>query len=327
MVKAKYWTINEKPVGLPKLNDFVLVEEDLPEVKDGEIIMKAEYLSVDPYMRYRLRQMNCGEPVTGIISSKNKEFPVGTYVVGYPGWRSHTLLSEKQLSGTNEMGFPYMKLPDLGNVPKSTGLGILGMPGNTAYFGLLEICEPKKGETVLVNGAAGAVGRCNVIAFAGSDEKVSWLKDVIGIKNSFNYKTADIREVIKKAAPNGINCYFDNVGGEFTATVLPLMADAARISVCGAISTYNDESKNTGTLFLNSPFHEGTIIWKQLKIEGFIVHRWTNRWMEGINQLKKWIEEGKLKYEETVTKGFENTPKAFIELFDGKNTGKAIVEV
>ncbi|KAB7506353.1 hypothetical protein Anas_04632 [Armadillidium nasatum] len=226
-----------------------------------------------------------------VIASKNKDFPVGTYVVGYPGWRSHTHLTTKELSGANKMRSPYNKLPDFGKIPKSTGLG------------------------------------CNVIAFAGSDEKVSWLKDVIGIKNSFNYKTADIREVIKKAAPNGINCYFDNVGGEFTATVLPLMADYARISVCGAISTYNNESRNTGTLFLNSPFQEGTIIGKQLKIEGFIVHRWVNRWMEGINQLKKWIEEGKLKYEETITKGFENTPKAFIELFDGKNTGKAIVEV
>jgi prostaglandin reductase 1 len=204
------------------------------------------------------------------------------------------------------------------------------MPGNTAYFGFLKICKPKKGEAVAVTTAGGAVGSlvgqiakikgCRVIGFTGSDEKCEWLENQLGFDRAVNYKNSDIAEELRKFSPDGIDCFFDNVGGKISSIILDNMNDFGRISVCGSISGYNDqETKVTPP---QTPF-----VWKQLKMEGFIVSRWADSWMEGIKQNLKWIKEGHIKYRETVTEGFENQPKAFIEMLEGKNFGKAVVKV
>jgi len=205
----------------------------------------------------------------------------------------------------------------------------------TAYFGFLDICQPKSGETVVVTGAAGAVGSivgqiakvkgCKVVGIAGSDDKCSWLKKELGFDHAINYKTADIVKELKLAAPNGIDCYFDNVGGEISTTILTQMNLYGRVSVCGSISSYN-------TIDGSSPKPKASIvqesmIFNQLKMEGFIVYRWLDRWNEGITALRQWIEEGKVKYQETITEGFENMPQAFIDMMHGKNVGKAIIKV
>ncbi|KAK4310784.1 hypothetical protein Pmani_017684 [Petrolisthes manimaculis] len=341
MVVSKVWQLVKRPQGLPTLDDFKLIEQKLPPCSDGDVIVEAVCLSVDPYMRYKARDITLGSTMYGshvarVTESKNEAWKVGALMVTYLGWRTHThipaqLLNYKDPKTQATVCYP---LPDMEDLPTSLGIGLLGMPGNTAYFGLLELCEPKAGDTVLVNGAAGAVGSavvqiakikgCKVIAFAGSDEKVAWVKE-LGADHVFNYKTTDVGKALTETAPQKINCYFDNVGGQFTADVLPHMQDLGRVALCGAISTYNDEKQLIGAASLTSPFHEGTLIWKELRVEGFLVTRYTHRKMEAFNQMKQWCKEGKLKYKETITEGFENMPKAFIGLFHGDNIGKAVV--
>lgn len=227
---------------------------------------------------------------------------------------------------------PYI-LPSFGDLPSSLGLGLLGMPGNTAYFGFLDICKPKEGEVVVVSGAAGAVGNlvgqiakiigCKVIGIAGSDGKCEWLTREIGFDHAINYKTESIAEVLKKFAPNGIDCYFDNVGGAISSVVINQMRDFGRISVCGSISSYNLPYAEWPKV----PILQPTFVFKQLKMEGFLVTRFWNEWFDGIAQMKQWTAEGKLKYRETITDGFENMPQALIDMLEGKNFGKAVVKV
>jgi prostaglandin reductase 1 len=224
-------------------------------------------------------------------------------------------------------------LPAMDQHSRSLGLGVLGMPGNTAYFGFLEICHPKAGETVVVTGAGGAVGSivgqiakikgCRVIGFAGTDAKCKWLEEELGFDVAINYKQPNIYKLLKEAAPKGVDCYFDNVGGELSSTIISQMNLFGRISVCGAISAYNADPK----AYPQVPILQPTFVFNQLLMEGFIVHRWADRWMEGIKQNYQWIKEGKIKYHETVSEGFENMPQTFIDMLNGKNTGKAIVKV
>lgn len=221
-------------------------------------------------------------------------------------------------------------LPKCDGHPTSLGLGMLGMPGNTAYFGFLDLCEPKEGDTVVVTGAAGAVGTlvgqlakmkgCRVIGFAGKADKCKWLENEYGFDKAINYKSANLYKQLKAAAPNGVDCFFDNVGGENSSMIFSQMNDYGRIAVCGAISSYNTEIGKV-------PAPQTMFVFKQLKMQGFLVWRWSDRWMDGITEIAKWIQEGKLKYSETVTEGFENTPQAFIEMLQGKNWGKAVVKV
>lgn len=229
-----------------------------------------------------------------------------------------------------EQSNEFYMLPDFGNESLSMALGALGMPGNTAYFGFLEICKPKKGETVVVTGAAGAVGSlvgqiaklkgCKVIGFAGSDEKCRWLENELGFDKVINYKNGDMDKALREAAPEGVDCFFENVGGELGSIILHQMNLYGRISVCGGISGYNDQK-----VLVPSP--QIAINMNQLEVIGFVVHRWVDRWFEGIEEMLQWIQEGKIKCHETVTQGFENMPKAFIEMMRGKNTGKAVVQV
>ncbi|KAJ8925534.1 hypothetical protein NQ315_009373 [Exocentrus adspersus] len=332
MVKAKVFVLEKQFEGLPKEGDLRLVEEELPPIKNGEFLVEALYLSVDPYMRAYIPLNKFGEPVIGsqvgkIIESKNPKYPVGQHVVGYFGWRTHTISN-----GTSTIFDSKPSLvPKFGDLPLSLALGVLGMPGNTAYFGFLEICTPQAGEVVVVSSAAGAVGShvgqiakikgCKVIGITGSDEKGKFLVDELGFDHFINYKTADLDKALDELAPEKIDCYFDNVGGEISSTILRHMNNYGRISVCGAISGYNNETEVKVTTI------QRPMISFNLTMEGFIFSRWADRWTEGVQQNLKWIKAGKLKHPESVTEGFENMPKAFIDMLKGANIGKAIVKV
>lgn len=295
--------------------------------------MEAEYLSVDPYMRpymasYKPGVTMIGGQVAKILESKNAKYPTGAFIVGSFGWRTHTIVQPDVPNVSN----PTFLLPPLGKLPVSLGIGSLGMPGNTAYFGLLDLCQPKAGETIVVTGAAGAVGSlvgqigklkgCRVIGFAGSDEKCAWLEKELGFDKAINYKKGDMKAALREAAPKGVDCYFDNVGGELSSVIIFQMNPYGRIAVCGSISSYNLEAQDMPKVYILQP----QFVFKQLKMEGFLVWRWLDRWMEGITQIQKWIEGGQVKYHETITEGFENMPTAFIEMLRGANTGKAVIK-
>lgn len=299
---------------------------------EGQVLVKSKYWSVDPYMRGRITgirtyadPVNIGDVMEGaavgeVVESKAAGLAAGDFVMGGWGWQEYATADAKALRKLD---------PDL--APVSTALGVLGMPGMTAYFGFLEICKPQAGEMVLVSGAAGAVGSlvgqiakiqgCRVVGIAGTDDKVQWMTRDLGFDAAFNYKSAsDYSEKLKELCPNGIDCYFDNVGGAITDAVFPRMNTYGRVSVCGQISQYNLEKPEPGPRLL------GQVLVKQLKVEGFIVFRFQNRYGEGIRQMAQWLREGRLQYREEVVEGFENMAKAFIGMLHGDNTGKMVVK-
>ncbi|XP_026279087.1 prostaglandin reductase 1 [Frankliniella occidentalis] len=333
---AKVIYMAKKFAGEPKPSDFQIKEEPLPDLKEGEILVEAEWMSVDPYMRAYMDRYPAGTKMIGgqvgkVLQSKHKEYKVGDAVVGYLGWSSRSVVHVDSTKGDMTRG--DVEKVRHSDMPLSYALGALGMPGATAYFGLLELCQPKEGETVVVNGAAGAVGMlvgqiakvkgCKVIGFAGSDAKVEWLKKTLGFDFAYNYKTCNIANALKESAPNGVDCYFDNVGGEFSSIVLSKMNLFGRIAVCGAIASYNADMANPP----QAPVIQGSMVFKQLKMEGFVVSRWRSRFPEAYDQMHKWIKEGKLKVQEHVYEGFENMPNALIGMLRGENTGKAVVKV
>merc|ERR1719400_1276455 len=275
-----------------------------------------------------------GSSVAVVEETRNPKFTVGQTIIILAGWVERGVVNPDKMgkdSPGNTLG-GIMPAPDLGQLSKSLLLGSCGMPGNTAYFGLLELCQPKQGETVVVSGAAGAVGSlvgqiakikgCKVIGFAGTDEKCDWLTKELGFDKAYNYKTTSVDEALKDGAPNGVDCFFDNVGGvDATIVINNHMNTFGRISGCGAISVYNDKEPKM------IPSIQGSMVFKQLRYEGFIVTRWLGRWMEGLMQMAQWMREGKIKTEETVIEGFENMPEAFMGLFTGANKGKMVVKV
>ncbi|XP_030048220.1 prostaglandin reductase 1 isoform X1 [Microcaecilia unicolor] len=329
MVFSKAWTLEKHFKDFPKPSDFKLQEIKLPEIKDGEVLLEALFLSVDPYMRsYSFVVMKEGDIMIGsqvarVVESKNSAFPVGDFVISSAGWTTHSISDGKNLE-------PLLRnWPK--HLPKSLALGTIGMPGLTAYFGLFEVCHLKEGDTILVNAAAGAVGSvvvqiakikgCKVVGCAGTDVKVAYLKE-IGCDEAFNYKTvSSLEEALKKASPSGYDCYFDNVGGAFSRVALLQMKQYGRIALCGAISVYNDTAPQIGTYPVVS------FILKELKMEGFIVTRWKDKSEEALKQLMTWVVEGKLKYHEHITEGFDNMPTGFLGMLKGENTGKAIIKV
>ncbi|XP_078663362.1 prostaglandin reductase 1-like [Branchiostoma floridae x Branchiostoma belcheri] len=335
MVKAKKFVIAAKFDGLPKLTDFQLVEEDTPELKNGEFLCETLFISVDPYMRIFGRSLKEGDTMIGevvgrVIESKSTRYPVGATVLAGYGWRTHGVVHEDE-----KHPLPTGQLRAVpADYPKELSLGLLlgvtGMPGMTAYFGLLDICQPKEGETLLVNAAAGTVGNlvgqigkikgCKVVSCAGTDDKVTWLRE-LGFDHAFNYKTSSLDEELKKAAPEGIDCYFDNVGGEFSTSVLQNhMKDQGRVACCGSISTYNNPEQKGQYVF-------ETVVFKRLKLQGFFGAQYEKDWPAAATQVAKWILEGKVQYKEHVTSGFEETPQALIDVLTGRNTGKAIVKI
>ncbi|XP_011690438.1 PREDICTED: prostaglandin reductase 1-like isoform X2 [Wasmannia auropunctata] len=335
MVKARKYVVVNHFVGEAKSTDLKLVEEELPPLQNGEYLVEAEYLSVDPYMRPYVQRFPrgitmIGSQVAKIIESKNPDFPVGKRIVGSLGWRTHTIVNPAVKDATQIL--PTYILPDIGDLPSSLALGVLGMPGNTAYFGLLEICKPKSGETIVISGAAGAVGShvgqiakdlgMTVIGLCGSDEKCKWLTEELGFDSAINYKTMPVAASLRKAAPQGVDCYFDNVGGDISGVVMYQMRPFGRIAVCGSISSYDANPSSLPKSTILQP----VMVYNEMKMEGFIVTRWADRWHEGIMHNLQLIRKGKLRYRETVTKGFENMFDAFIGMLRGKNVGKAIVQ-
>ncbi|KAM9501503.1 prostaglandin reductase 1 [Clarias gariepinus] len=329
MVQAKTWILKKHFEGFPKDGDFELKLEQLPEPKDGEVLVEAVFLSVDPYMRpYSGIRMKPGDVMIGtqvakVIQSKNSAFPEGSHVVADCGWRTHTV--------SDGAGFTLVLRDWPQDVPLSLALGGIGMPGLTALYGVEEVLDIKPGETVLVNAAAGAVGSivgqiaklkgCKVVGSAGSEAKVAYLKE-LGFDHAFNYKTVpSLEEALKQASPEGYECYFENVGGRFFTVALSQMKQYGRIAVCGGISHYNDKEPQTG------PYPHLDMIFKELRMQGFMVWSWKHKNEESLKRLLTWLKEGKLKCREHVTVGFENMPAAFMGMLQGENIGKAIVKI
>ncbi|HEX8427639.1 NADP-dependent oxidoreductase [Hymenobacter sp.] len=331
-MKTQSILLASRPQGEPTTEQFRFETREVPAPATGQVLLKTRYVSVDPYMRGRMSDaksyippFEVGQPLAGgvvaeVVESQSEKLSVGSIVVGNLAWQEYNVVDA---AAVNQV--PTDK------APISYFLGLLGMPGLTAYFGLLDICQPKADETVVVSGAAGAVGLivgqlakiqgARVVGTAGSDEKVAYLKE-LGFDEAINYKTTpDIAQALAAAAPNGIDCYFDNVGGAITDAVYGQLNKHARIALCGQISTYNATEVPVG------PRPEGKLLVTSAKLQGFIVSDYLSRWPEGVKQLTEWYSQGKLKSEETVTEGFDQIPKAFLGLFKGENTGKAVVKV
>ncbi|XP_041379630.1 prostaglandin reductase 1-like [Gigantopelta aegis] len=328
-VIARKWLLKKNYEGTPKREDLEIIEEELPPLKDGEFLVEAQWITVDPYQRIVTGVGNVikGGQVGKIIQSKNNDFAVGDLIFGYYGWSSHTICDGNPVGHIHGL----RKLDPSNPVPPSTALGTGDAVPATAYFGFLDICQPKPGETLVVNAAAGAVGSAvgqiakikglRVVGFTGSDEKVAYLKS-LGFDAAYNYKTiSTITDALKESCPNGVDCFFDNVGGEFFESVLGQMNTFGRVAICGAISQYN-------ALELPKVHPVTTIIlWKQLTVKGFIVTRWLDQWPDAFKEMTQWIQEGKLQYKELVFNGFDSIFDAFISLFKGANIGKVVVKV
>jgi hypothetical protein len=322
-----------RPTGEPTLENFKFVDLDVPELQDGEVLVLTLYLSVDPYMRGRMSDrksyvppFQVGEVITGgaigqVIESRSDAFKPGDIVTGMLGWQLFTVAKAGELRKID---------PNL--APITTHLGVLGITGLTAYFGLLDIGKPQEGETVVVSGAAGAVGTvacqiaeligCRVVGIAGGEEKCRYLVNELGVDAAIDYKnTSDMRKAVQDACPKGVDVYFDNVGGKISDAVISSINDFARIVICGLISQYNLEKPEVG------PRIEPILLVKRGLMQGFIIVDFAPRFAEGIAQLAQWLAEGKLKYAEHIVEGFENTPRAFLGLFKGENLGKQLVKV
>ncbi len=329
---TKQFVLAARPAGKPARDNFRMEEVELPPVVKGEVLLKALYYSVDPYMRGRMNdsksytapfQLNEtveGGVVAEVMETASGIFKTGDIVTGMLPWSKYCVADETTL----------IKI-DTTVAPASYYLGILGMPGLTAYFGLLDICKPVKGETVVVSGAAGAVGMvvgqlaklhgCRVVGIAGTDEKVRLLINEYGFDAAIDYKnTTDMKEAIKAACPNGVDIYFDNVGGEISDAVIAAINFHARIALCGQVSLYNNEGIATG------PRLQPMLLTRSVLMQGFIIGNYKDRFAEGIKYLAKNVQEGKIKTTETILPGFEKLPEAFLGLFTGENTGKMIVQ-
>lgn len=325
--------LEKRPLGLPKLSDFKFVSNEVETITAGELLLKTSYVSVDPYLRGRMNDVKSYVPpfelhkpissgiVAEVIDSKNTAFKKGDFVSGILEW--------KEFQKSNGEGL--LKV-DASKAPLSTYLGVLGLTGLTAYLGLTEIGKPKKGETIVVSGAAGAVGSivgqiaklygCKVIGIAGTDDKVTMLKSSLGFDEAINYNTSkNMAADIKKAAPNGVDIYFDNVGGPISDAVLLNIKPFARFIICGAISVYNN------TELPKSISVQPFLIKNSALMQGFIVFNYAEKYPEAIKQLSQWLAEGKLSYTETIVEGFDKIPQTFLDLFEGKNKGKMLVKI
>src|SRR5690625_2447905 len=321
-----------RPVGLPTEADFEFKETSIPEPQDSEVLIRTLYLSVDPYMRgrmndvksyiqpFELNEVLSGGIVAEVVESKSTNFAQGDIVTSNIDWAKYSIAKETDIRDI-----------DLNGAPITTHLVVLSMPGLTAYFGLLNIGKPQPGETVVVTGASGAVGStvgqiaklkdAKVVGIAGSDERVNYLLDELRFDAAVNYKSPHFAEELKNALPNGVDIYYENVGGPIGDEVMKHLNTYARIPVCGAISAYNLEEPDIG------PRVQGILIKNSALMQGFTVGNYSKDFHIAAKDLGKWLEEGHLKYEETIVEGFENTIEAFLGLFEGTNHGKQIVKV
>jgi NADPH-dependent curcumin reductase CurA len=326
------WCLAARPIGHIKPSDFAWKEEPMPTPNEGELLVRVIFLSLDPSQRgYMLERVSYMPPLAlgdvmrgvtlGVVEqSRNVKFQSGDLVYGMLGWQEYAV--------TDGMGL--MKLPKTSSFPLSAYLSIFGLTGLTAYFGLLDIGKPKAGETLVVSAAAGAVGSiagqigkikgCHVVGTAGNDEKCQWLTEELGFDAAINYKTESLHASLSTHCPNGIDIYFENVGGALLEAVLTLINLRARIVLCGLISQYNSMDTAKG------PFL-GSLIVNRARIEGFLVSDYFLRAAEAIADLQKWVTEGRIQYRVDIVEGLENAPIAIGKLFDGSNRGKLMVRV
>jgi NADPH-dependent curcumin reductase CurA len=328
--------LKARPEGRVSAANFDFVKEPVPKLGPNQALIRNLYLSLDPTMRIwmadveqYMNPVQIGEVMRGsgigeVIESTSDRFKVGELVNGLLGWQDYCVIDESTPMKPQVVpkGLP---------IPTTALLGAAGMTGLSAYFGLLDIGQPKEGETLVVSAAAGAVGSvvgqigkikgCRVVGIAGSDEKCALLKNELGFDEAVNYKAPDWKKKLKVACPNGIDIDFENVGGEIMNTVFNMLNMKARVVLCGLISGYNDGHGEKSRANLTP------ILIKRARIEGFIILDFAKRYAEGIGQLAKWIAEGKIKHQETIVDGLEQAPEAINKLFDGENIGKLIVKI
>ncbi|MDT8428538.1 MAG: NADP-dependent oxidoreductase [Pseudomonadales bacterium] len=326
----------KRPVGEPDDSCFRLEELEVPALEEGQILIKVIWLSLDPYMRGRMNDMksyakplDIGEVITGesagvVVQSRSDKFKAGDYLTAHMGWQSLIVANADD---------PRLMKVDLANGTLSAHLGVVGMPGRTAYFGLFEVGKPVAGETLVVAAASGAVGSVvgqlarlkglRVVGIAGGPEKCSYVVDELGFDACLDYKAGNLADKLKEACPNGIDIYFENVGGEVTRAVAPLLNPGARVPICGYVSNYNDKDIASA----ETPFH----ILKQLDTvpehRFFVVTEWTDQWQQATEQLGAWVKAGKIKYRESIGEGLHNAPELFRGLLRGRNFGKQLVRI
>lgn len=329
--------LNSRPVGAPTPDNFRLRETPLPQPADGELLLRTLYLSLDPYMRGRMseaksyaRPMAIGDVMVGgtvsrVQVSRHPDFKEDDLVLGFSGWQDHALSDGTGLSKLD----PKMQAPSL-------ALGVLGMPGFTAYMGLLDIGQPKAGETVVVAAASGAVGSvvgqiaklkgCRSVGIAGGLEKCRYVVEELGLDACIDHRGADFAAELAAACPDGIDVYFESVGGAVFDVVLPLLNAQARIPVCGLIANYNATELPAGPDRLGLLM--GNILSKRLRVHGFIIFDdYGHRYGEFMQQMGPWVQGGKIKFREDIVEGLDLAPQAFIGMLDGSNFGKLVVRV
>jgi NADPH-dependent curcumin reductase len=323
--------LKSRPEAMPGLDNFGLIETPVPEPGEGDVLVRTLWLSLDPYMRGRMnaaksyaKSVEVGAPMVGgtvgeIIASKNPKFAVGDVVLGSGGWQDYAL--------SNGVGLRKL---DPAVAPVTTALGVLGMPGMTAYFGLLEIGQPKAGETVVVAAASGAVGSvvgqiakirgCRAVGIAGGTDKCRFVVDTLGFDACVDHRAPDFCEALAAACPKGIDVYFENVGGAVQQMVWPLLNDFARVPVCGLIAQSSLATPMPGPDMY-------TVLRKRLMLRGFIVTDFAAKQADFLRDAGEWVRGGRLKYREDIVDGLENAPSAFLGLLQGRNFGKLLVRV
>jgi NADPH-dependent curcumin reductase CurA len=330
------YLLDKRPKGMPDDDCWRMHQEKITGLDINEILIEVKYLSIDPYMRGRMNDgvsyaspAQLGEPMTGetagvVVKSRSNLYKVGDKVCTHKGWQTYIKTKDTDLA--------LIKVPD-SNHPLSLHLGTLGMPGRTAYFGLNRVAKPKQGDTLVVSAASGAVGSvvgqlgkiygCNVIGVAGGPEKCLYVKEVLKFDECIDYKAGNLDEQIAKACPKGIDIYFENVGGDVTRAIAPLLNKNARVPVCGFISQYNEDDM----LNAETPFHVLGKLNPKPKHRFFVVHEWVDEFEAATELLSGYVSKGIIRYRETITKGFENAPQALRDVLTGKNFGKQIIEI
>ena len=332
----KQYLLDKRPTGMPTDDCWKLHEEKITSLKKNEILIEAKYLSIDPYMRGRMNDSKSyaapakiGEPMTGetagiVVESNSDLFSVGDKVCAHKGWQTYIKAKDTDAA--------LLKVPETG-IGLSSFLGTLGMPGRTAYFGLNRVGKPKAGETLVVSAASGAVGTvvgqlgkiygCKVIGIAGGPEKCAYVRDVLKFDDCIDYKGGNLSQDLEEVCPDGIDIYFENVGGEVTRSIAPLLNKGARVPICGFISKYNEGDMLT----VETPFHVLGALKDKPEHRFFVVTEWMDEWENATKEILDLVSKDKIRYRETVTKGFENAPQALRDVLTGKNFGKQIIEI